>query len=581
MSSAAAAAAPVVASMHPKVACMFTRDEETGALTLQLPNYAMRSDVTAELFTAISAHCVEHLVYGTIASKNRDEVYAALLKCASITSLHSKDWSADTIDFTSAMLQRAGSATSELKLRMYNAGNQLMECNARLRAAVAESRTLTSLQLNTDAINGGTRAWCEVMKKNRSITDVHFARIRYDPQYGLPGGDVIALFDALQAGGRIKRLDLDSCFSTPSGIDLFLYRLRDRSTLTQLGLSGNMMSATGWGSIAALLTSDRCELQSLDVSNCECSAAGAAAIAESLKRNSRLTDLRLANNRNIGAKGSIVLAESLEKNISIQLIDLSSCGVEERGAAALGTALLHNTTLKSLLLSFNHEIGSKGTLALASSLSSNCTLSQLDVLACGIGDVGASALASSIRSSTALRQLDISCNAIKDAGALAIAASLKRNMTLTSLVMYTNDFTDVGLAAIAGALQQNATLTCLYIFGSPGIWTLTGLDSFLTLISSNTSITRIELSGLEPAHNEKLQQYLARNRAASKQRNAANSSVSAAATSAATFHQLAVSQSAVGDLQQQLEAEKVRSAAERLQASAAASSALQASQAEL
>ena len=98
----------------------------------------------------------------------------------------------------------------------------------------------------------------------------------------------------------------------------------------------------------------------IDLSKKGLTAHDAAAVAEILKSNTSVTTVNLDGNKEIGDEGAKALAEALKVNATVGYLDLSGCGIGDDGAAALAEALRSNTTLTKLFLEDNNGIGEKG-----------------------------------------------------------------------------------------------------------------------------------------------------------------------------------------------------------------------------
>jgi hypothetical protein len=85
----------------------------------------------------------------------------------------------------------------------------------------------------------------------------------------------------------------------------------------------------------------------------------------------------------IGDKGTALLASHLSSNSTITSLNLASCDMGDTGAVALFEFLRENTTLEELVL-YGNPIGTKGLLALATMQESNTSLKRIDAI--GVSD---------------------------------------------------------------------------------------------------------------------------------------------------------------------------------------------------
>jgi NLR family CARD domain-containing protein 3 len=87
------------------------------------------------------------------------------------------------------------------------------------------------------------------------------------------------------------------------------------------------------------------------------------------------------------AEGTSLLADGLKCNTVL----LYNNNIGNDGAAVLGEALIINTSLTDLRLSFN-RVGDEGAAALGAALEDNATLTELDMEHNRIGEEGATLL---------------------------------------------------------------------------------------------------------------------------------------------------------------------------------------------
>ena len=94
-------------------------------------------------------------------------------------------------------------------------------------------------------------------------------------------------------------------------------------------------------------------------------------------------------------------------------------------AAVVAEILKSKTSVTSVNLSINKEIGDEGAKALAEALKVNATVKELGLYGCGIGDDGAAALAEALRTNSSLSQLSLIGTNIGDEGATALRDAVR------------------------------------------------------------------------------------------------------------------------------------------------------------
>jgi Leucine-rich repeat (LRR) protein len=164
----------------------------------------------------------------------------------------------------------------------------------------------------------------------------------------------------------------------------------------------------------------------------ENSKGGVQLIIESLKKNSTLKAIHLSNCR-IGAKMAKVIAGSLQQNATLQKLYLCGNPIRNEGIKALGKAIGPHPSLKLLDLAWNNKIERNGWSAFFAALSDNTSLRHLNLGSCGIGDKEAAALAAMLKTNRTLEELILSNNRITVEGMTELAKSLSAHPSIRLL----------------------------------------------------------------------------------------------------------------------------------------------------
>jgi Ran GTPase-activating protein (RanGAP) involved in mRNA processing and transport len=159
----------------------------------------------------------------------------------------------------------------------------------------------------------------------------------------------------------------------------------DDPCLTQLDLGTSMIQNRG-ATVLKRVLSTNTKLRHLGLFNNHMDEDGIVELAEALKANNnnnkdacRLEVLYLGNNR-IGNRGAAALGEALVHNKSLKKLHLSNGSIGVDGAKALARGLAQNTTLEYLDLQKNPAMGRDGIAALRDALQhNNMTLKTLKV----------------------------------------------------------------------------------------------------------------------------------------------------------------------------------------------------------
>nr|XP_021326503.1 ribonuclease inhibitor-like [Danio rerio] len=194
----------------------------------------------------------------------------------------------------------------------------------------------------------------------------------------------------------------------------------------------------------------------MELSYCGLTDKGCAALASGLRSNpEHLRELNLSGN-NLGDSVTLLSAVLEDPRCKLEKLWLSYCGLTDEGCAALASALRSNPEhLRELNLSRN-KLGDSVTLLSAVLEDPHCKLEKLWLYNCGLTDEGCAALASALRSNPEhLRELNLSENKLGDSVTLLSAVLEDPQCKLETLWLSNCGLTDEGCAALASALRSN------------------------------------------------------------------------------------------------------------------------------
>ncbi|XP_073716127.1 NACHT, LRR and PYD domains-containing protein 3-like, partial [Misgurnus anguillicaudatus] len=258
-----------------------------------------------------------------------------------------------------------------------------------------------------------------------------------------------------------RSADLSYCDVTDEGCAALASALISNSHLRDLDLSENNLRDSGVKLICDGLKNPNCKLEKLELSWCGVTDKGCAALTSALRSNSHLRELNLHRNelRDSGVK---LICDGLKNpTCKLEKLTLSMCDVTDEGCAALASALKSNPShLRDLDLSHNN-LSDSGVKLISDVLKNpNCKLEKLKLRYCGVTGEGCAALASALKSNPShLRELDLSLNNLRDSGVKLICDGLKNpNCKLEKLELSSCRVTDEGCAALASALISNSHL---------------------------------------------------------------------------------------------------------------------------
>ena len=156
----------------------------------------------------------------------------------------------------------------------------------------------------------------------------------------------------------------------------------------------------------------------------------------------------------IGDEGAKYIADALTKTTSLELLILRNCSIGEKGIASLFASLTENTSLITLDVSFN-PLGDNGAVTIASFINKT-SLEGLDISGCDIEEKGIAAIASALQTNTILKKLGLYVNFVNDhyTNVIDVSNPLKYNVKVIS---------QRSELALAKMLLRNSTLKFLLV----------------------------------------------------------------------------------------------------------------------
>ena len=239
-------------------------------------------------------------------------------------------------------------------------------------------------------------------------------------------------------------MDLSHSKINDEGLAALTQILLHKSTLKKLCLRGSdLVTFIGWETLFSSLKDPKTTLEQLDIKANSINDQAAAALAESLRTNITLKLLNLNCNENIGSIGWRRLFSVLgEPNSALVELNVYGNKFEDAEIAVLARGLVNNQTLRSLDLSENFEVSSRGWLAFFNSLrGSKCSLQYIELSDNYIDDDGAVALAALLDSMSPPKTLYLQCiESITTAGWQALSHHLQsEDCQLTHLSLGPDD----------------------------------------------------------------------------------------------------------------------------------------------
>lgn len=188
-------------------------------------------------------------------------------------------------------------------------------------------------------------------------------------------------------------------------------------------------------------------------------------LASGLLKNTSLTSLDIGNNPEIGLKGIEALMSIFKTNKTLTHLGLDHIGIKYEMMVFIAAAIKENNTPCSLDFSFN-KIDSESAKKLFDALITNSKLQHLDLGHNRIITKNAEVLAKMLEKNNTLTLLDLAGSKIGPVGIAAMSNALKKNTTLATLSLASCKIHKTSAIYLIEALTENKTLTSLDLTGT-------------------------------------------------------------------------------------------------------------------
>ncbi|XP_062892829.1 ribonuclease inhibitor-like isoform X1 [Mobula hypostoma] len=377
---------------------------------------------------------------------------------------------------------------------------------------------IQKLGLTADSSTSDFEHFISTLSANHSLREVEL-----DLSYNELGDSGVKLLsEALRKiKCKIQRLILRSVGLTAAGVVDLASALSTNRSLTELDLAYNELGDSGVKLVSEALRKPECKIQKLGLRCVGLTAAGVVDLTSALSTNRSLTELDLSNNK-LGDSGVKLVFEALRNSeceiqrLGLQCVDLTAAGVVD-----LASALSRNKSLTDLDLAYNElrdsgvklvsealrkpeckiqrlglwsvDLTAAAVVDLASALSTNRSLTELDVGANELGDSGMKLLSEALRKRECKTQkLGLQCVGLTAAGVVDLASALSTNRSLTELNLSNNELRDSGVKLVFEALRnseckiQRLGLRCTQLTDS-------GIEDLVSGLISKHSLRELDL----------------------------------------------------------------------------------------
>ncbi|XP_059818069.1 NACHT, LRR and PYD domains-containing protein 12-like isoform X3 [Hypanus sabinus] len=258
---------------------------------------------------------------------------------------------------------------------------------------------------------------------------------------------------------KCQELRLDGVGLTDSGAEDLTSALSTNPSLMELQLTGNKLGDSGVKLVSAALRNPECKIQTLCLRDVGLTDSGAEDLVSALSINPSLMELDLSNNE-LGDTGVKLVSAALRNpECKIQKLVLNYVGLTDSGAEDLASALSTNPSLTQLDLSGNN-LGDSGVKLMSVALRKpECKIQKLGLKHIGLTDSGAEDLVSALSTNPSLTELNWGLNWLTDRSFPALRRLILNLPSLKWIGLGSNRFSRTGQKELKSLQEPKPRLT--------------------------------------------------------------------------------------------------------------------------
>eukprot|EP01028_Stygiella_incarcerata_P013904 TRINITY_DN858_c1_g1_i6.p1 TRINITY_DN858_c1_g1~~TRINITY_DN858_c1_g1_i6.p1 ORF type:complete len:213 (+),score=57.47 TRINITY_DN858_c1_g1_i6:444-1082(+) len=204
---------------------------------------------------------------------------------------------------------------------------------------------------------------------------------------------------------------------------------------------------------------DNHSLKELSLRKCGMGSESANQLGKLFEKNTSLISVCIAMNFDIGDEGLIRIAEGLDQNEFLKELNVTECRLTSKSVKRFGEMLEKNRSLTKILLDGNGSIESDGFAGLLKGMEENHSLEHISLRWCILESEDAKRIGEMLEKNTSLSFIDIQCTKfIGEDGFVRIVKGLEKNTSILQLRVDTHQISQESLNSIDMLLERNRVI---------------------------------------------------------------------------------------------------------------------------